>query len=54
MWWFDDSEPLPLFIEGVAVKELQPVPVNFNGTPRVGLNEAVEILFEFINRKAIR
>jgi hypothetical protein len=44
LWRLDDRKPFPLFIERKAVKKVQTVTVKFNGTPRMGLNEGVEIL----------
>lgn len=42
----DDIKPLPLFLKCIAIEELQPVTVDFDGTPRVSLDQAGKIAFQ--------
>jgi hypothetical protein len=47
-------KPLPVLFEDILPKELQPVPIYFDRTPRMALNQFGKIDFKLIQGQLIR
>ena len=49
----DDVAPFPLLVQHVPLEELQPVAVEFDGAPGVGLYQVAEVGSKFGNGEVI-
>jgi len=51
--WFNDINPLSLFVNNVFVKELQAIAIYFDGTPGVRFDQGGKVILEIVGGESI-
>jgi hypothetical protein len=53
LWWFDQGNVLPGFVEYPVIKKLQAIQIEFDCTPGMAFQKFVEIIEQLIGCKVV-